>query len=273
MIDASLFALDGRRVVVTGAAGLLGREFCRALTDANATVYALDLDDEGLELVADESRAVPMRCDVTDERDVERTIADIANGGSIDALVTSAAVDPKVSENGTLTTGSDGDPATHPLEAWERTFRVNVTGTFLVARSVGRVMAGQDQGRGRGSMVTIASTYGLAAPDPRVYGWPEVEGSTRKPVDYAASKGAIVALTRALAAAYVGTGVRVNSLTPGGAYAGQDPAFVERYSARTILGRMARSEEYRGPIIFLCSDASSYMTGANLVVDGGWTAL
>jgi NAD(P)-dependent dehydrogenase (short-subunit alcohol dehydrogenase family) len=273
MTDASLFTLDDRRAVVTGAAGLLGREFCRALVDANATVYALDVDDEGLERVADECQAIPMRCDVTDEQDVEHVIAEIATGGSIDALVTSAAVDPKVDEDGAFTSGSDGNPATYPLDSWSRSLEVNVTGTFLVARCVGRVMAGQDEGRGRGSIVTIASTYGLVAPDPRLYGRPDDEGNTWKPVDYPASKGAILALTRALAAAYVGTGVRVNSLTPGGAYAGQDARFVERYSSRTIVGRMAYPEEYRGPIVYLCSDASSYMTGANLVVDGGWTAL
>jgi NAD(P)-dependent dehydrogenase (short-subunit alcohol dehydrogenase family) len=273
MTDASLFTLDNRRAVVTGAAGLLGREFCRALVGANATVYALDVDDEGLQRVADECQAIPMRCDVTDERDVEQTIADLASAGSIDALVTSAAVDPKVDEDGMLTSGSDGNPATYPLDSWSRSLHVNVTGTFLVARCVGRVMAEQDERRGRGSIVTIASTYGLVAPDPRLYGRPEAEPSAWKPIDYPASKGAILAFTRALAAAYVGTGVRVNALTPGGAYAGQDPAFVERYSSRTIIGRMARPEEYRGPIVFLCSDASSYMTGANLVVDGGWTAL
>jgi NAD(P)-dependent dehydrogenase (short-subunit alcohol dehydrogenase family) len=273
MTERSLFDLEGRRAAVTGAAGLLGRVFCRALTTAGATVHALDVDDIGLARVADECGATPRRCDVTDEADVDRAIADLAAGGDIDAVVTSAAIDPKVGDDGGLSSGSDGDPGTHALDAWESTFRVNVTGTFLVARAAARVMAAQDHGRGRGSIVTIASTYGLAAPDPRVYGWPETPGSVRKPIDYPASKGAVLGFTRALAAAYVNTAMRVNSLSPGGAHAGQDARFVERYSARTILGRMARPDEYAGPIVFLCSDASSYMTGANLVVDGGWTAL
>lgn len=273
MTERPLFDLHGRRAVVTGAAGLLGRVFCRALADAGADVLALDVDDRALAMVAEQCGATPAHCDVTDEAEVDRVIADVAAGGAIDALVTSAAVDAKVDDRGAFITGSDGDPATHPLEAWESTFRVNVTGTFLVARAVAPVMATQDDGRGRGTIVTIASTYGITAPDPRVYGWPDTPESARKPVDYPASKGAVLAFTRALAAAYSQTGVRVNSLSPGGAYAGQDPGFVERYSARTILGRMARPEEYAGPIVFLCSDASSYMTGANLVVDGGWTAL
>jgi len=273
MTGPSLFSLDGRRALVTGAAGLLGREFCRALAGAGAEVVALDLDGDGLARVADVHGATPMACDVTDEADVTRVVRELAAAGPIDALVTSAAIDPKVDDEGGFSSAGDGDPATHPLSAWEQTFRVNVTGTFLAARTVAAVMATQDDGRGRGSIVTIASTYGLTAPDPRVYGWPDDEGSVRKPVDYPASKGAVLGFTRALAAAYVGTGVRVNSLTPGGAYAGQDATFVTRYSARTILGRMARPEEYGGPIVFLCSDASSYMTGANLVVDGGWTAL
>ncbi len=272
-MTASLFDLGGRRALVTGAAGLLGREFCRALVGAGATVYALDLDEGQLAIIAEELGVTPVGCDVTDEGAVDRIVDSLAESGSIDALVTSAAIDPKVDAGGGIASGGDGDPATYALASWDQTFRVNVTGTFLMARAVARVMATQDEGRGRGSIVTVASTYGLTAPDPRVYGWPEVPGSVRKPVDYPASKGAILGLTRALAAAYVNTGIRVNSLTPGGAYAGQDSAFVQRYSARTILGRMARPEEYAGPIVFLCSDASSYMTGANLVVDGGWTAL
>ncbi len=273
MTSLSLFDLTGRRAVVTGAGGLLGREFCRALVDANATVYALDVDDRALERAADECGATPVRCDVTDEDDVEQTIARLADGGALDALVTSAAIDPKVDDAGKFASGADGDPATYPLTLWDRSLRVNVTGTFLVARAAGRVMAAQDGGAGRGSIVTVASTYGLVAPDPRLYREPGLDVPAWKPLDYPTSKGAILGLTRALAAAYTGTGVRVNSLTPGGAAAGQDDGFVERYSSRTILGRMARPEEYRGPIVFLCSDASSYMTGANLVVDGGWTAL
>jgi NAD(P)-dependent dehydrogenase (short-subunit alcohol dehydrogenase family) len=268
----SAFDLSGRRALVTGAGGLLGREFCGALVDAGATVFAMDLDDAGLARTADECGARPVRGDVTDEVAIDRIMATMASDGGIDAVVTSAALDPKVGHDGRVGSG-DGDPATYPRASWERSFEVNVTGTFLVARAAARVMAEQDDGRGCGSIVTIASTYGLVAPDPRLYETPGSPTRARKPVDYPATKGAILGLTRALAAAYTGTGVRVNSLTPGGAAAGQDPGFVERYSSRTILGRMARPDEYRGPIVFLCSDASSYMTGANLVVDGGWTAL
>jgi NAD(P)-dependent dehydrogenase (short-subunit alcohol dehydrogenase family) len=270
--NPSLFDLTGRRALVTGAGGLLGREFCGALADAGAAVFAVDVDDAALARTVDETGARPVRADVTDEGAVADVMATLADDGGLDAVVTSAALDPKVGGDGRVGSG-DGDPATYPRAAWDRSFEVNVTGTFLVARAAARVMAEQAAGQGRGSIVTIASTYGLVAPDPRLYEAPGSAGRAHKPVDYPATKGAILGLTRALAAAYTGTGVRVNSLTPGGAAAGQDAGFVERYSSRTILGRMARPEEYRGPIVFLCSDASSYMTGANLVVDGGWTAL
>jgi 2-deoxy-D-gluconate 3-dehydrogenase len=185
--------------------------------------------------------------------------------------VTSAAVDPKVDGAGGVAGGEQGFPS-YPLACWQESLLVNLTGTFLVAQAAASVMERQDGGRGRGSIVTIASTYGMTGPDQRLY----VDGGVQrsfKPLDYPTTKSGVIGFTRALAAYYRETGIRANSLTPGGAFNGQDPAFVERYASRTILGRMADPAEYRAAIAFLCSDASSYMTGANLVVDGGWTAL
>lgn len=267
----SAFDLTGRRALVTGAAGLLGREFCGALHDVGAEVFALDRPGPSLDELAASAPVTPVVCDVTDPDSVSSCVADIASGGEIDALVTSAAVDPKVDDRGGVAGGDVGFPG-YPLSCWQESLEVNLTGTFLIAQAVAGVMAGQDDGRGRGAIVTIASTYGLTGPDQRLYVEDGVQQAF-KPLDYPTTKAGVIGFTRALAAYYRDSGIRVNSLTPGGAYNGQDPGFVERYSARTIMGRMAEPCEYRAAIAFLCSDASSYMTGANLVVDGGWTAL
>jgi 2-deoxy-D-gluconate 3-dehydrogenase len=275
----AVFDMTGRRALVTGGAGLLGREFCRALVDVGASVFALDLGGERLEALAREIDVVPVVCDVTDPADVSACVDSLSREGGIDALVTSAAIDPKVDASGGVVTGTGsarevtGAFASLPLRAWEQSLTVNLTGMFLVAQAVGEVMERQDGGHGRGSIVTVASTYGLTGPDQRLYVDERGRQRSYKPIDYPTTKAGVLGFTRALAAYYRETGIRVNALTPGGAYAGQDPAFVERYAARTIVGRMADPAEYRGPIAFLCSDASSYMTGANLVVDGGWTAL
>jgi 2-deoxy-D-gluconate 3-dehydrogenase len=258
-----LFDVSGRRAIVTGGAGLLGRRFAAALVDLGATVHVLDRDgDAG----AGAGRAVPVACDITDEADVDRAIGDVAAGGPIDVLVNSAAVDPKA-DAGSSTLADTGFSG-YPLAAWKLSMDVNLTGTFLVTRAVCRVM---EQHGTPGAIVNISSTYGLAGPDQRIY--QRADGTRSfKPLDYSVTKAGMLGFTRALAAHYAGTGIRVNALTPGGAYNEHDDEFVAAYSARTMLGRMARPDEYRGAIGFLCSDASSYMTGANLIVDGGWTA-
>ncbi len=266
-----LFDLSGRRAVVTGAGGLLGREFCGALADAGATVIAVDRDHATASIACDRAEIHPLVCDVTNPEMVASAITTIAAGGKIDALVTSAGIDPKVDTEGQVSGGAV--PFIHyPAHAWAESIDVNLTGTFLVAQAVASVMEHQADGRGAGSIVTIASTYGLAGPDQRIYADATGRQRSFKPLDYATTKAGVLGFTRALAAYYQGTAIRVNALTPGGAFNGQDPAFVERYSARTILGRMADPAEYRAALVFLCSDASSYMTGSNLVIDGGWTA-
>ena len=271
-----LFDLTGRRAIVTGGAGLLGRRFAAALVDLGAEVHLLDRDGDAAAKAAGELTgpvaAQAVACDITDEADVDRAIGAIADGGPIDALVNSAAVDPKADT--ATSTLADAGFTDYPLAAWRRSMDVNLTGTFLVTRAVCRVMEGQGDGDapvGRGAIVNISSTYGLAGPDQRIY--QRADGTRSfKPLDYSVTKAGMLGLTRALAAHYAGTEIRVNALTPGGAFNEHDDEFVAAYSSRTMLGRMAQPDEYRGAIAFLCSDASSYMTGANLIVDGGWTA-
>jgi 2-deoxy-D-gluconate 3-dehydrogenase len=266
------FGLRGRVVIVTGGAGLLGSCYSHALAEAGAHAVVADIDGPAAERLASEvtgsggTRAVGIQIDVSDAASVraavERTLAEF---GRVDGLVNNAALDPKfdVAHAGSHRSSFED----FPLEAWEQALAVNVTGMFLCAQAVSRPMLQA----GRGVIVNIASTYGLVGPDQRLY---QREGQPPqfKPVTYTVSKSAAIGLTRYLATYFAGKGIRVNTLTPGGVYAGHDEEFVRRYSARTVLGRMAEKEEMSSALLFLLSDASSYMTGANLVVDGGWTA-
>jgi NAD(P)-dependent dehydrogenase (short-subunit alcohol dehydrogenase family) len=265
------FSLRGRTALVTGAAGLLGREHCFALGEAGANVIATDLDQDACdalarELAARDVPAIGVSADITDRASLERLRdATLARFGSIDVSVHNAAIDDKFDPGADLDTSRFEH---YSLDRWRRSMDVNVTGTFLCCQVLGTEMAR----RGRGSIVNVASTYGVVAPDQSLYRAPDGRQRFYKSAAYPVSKGAVVALSRYLATYWGSAGVRVNSLSPGGVEAGQDPHFVEAYSRRTPLGRMARREDYRGAVVFLASDASSYLTGFNLVVDGGWTA-
>lgn len=265
------FDLGGRTAIITGGAGLLGREFSRSLAQAGASVVVADIDDrksEGLaqELAGMGLRAFPVTVDVRQPASVAAMVAaTLREWGRVDILVNSAALDPKFEPGRGAEFSNDFEG--FPLETWNRALEVNLTGLFLCSQAVARPMLEA----GQGVMINLCSTYGLVGPDQRIY-QREGQPPQSKPVYYSVTKAGVLGLTRYLAAYYAGKNIRVNALTPGGILQDQDPKFVEEYSARTILGRMARPDEMNAALLFLASDASSYMTGANLVVDGGWTA-
>jgi 2-deoxy-D-gluconate 3-dehydrogenase len=266
------FDLSGQVAIITGGAGLLGRSHALTLASAGAAVVLADIDGEGALRVAEEVRTsgagdcLPQTTDVSDPESVRMMVkVALERFGRIDILVNNAALDPKFDPKHA---GEHGQRFENfPFKAWQETLAVNVTGMFLCAQAVAPTMT---KAR-RGVIVNIASTYGMVGPDQRLY---QRDGTPPqfKPVSYTVSKAAALGLTRYLATYFAGTGIRVNSLTPGGVFADHDDEFVQRYSARTVLGRMAQKEEISSALLFLVSDASSYMTGANLVVDGGWTA-
>lgn len=270
-----LFRLDGRVALVTGGAGLLGRRYCQALLEAGARIVIGDLDGARASALATElgeEVALGAPLDVAAEASVQATVdAAVERFGRLDILINNAAL--------TVRGGSERlSPADYfaPFEnyrraVWEQALAVNVTGMLLCAQAAGRQMLAQ----GGGVMVNVSSTYGVVAPDQRLYEGvksPYADATFNTPVSYAVTKTAVLGLTRYLATYWARRNIRVNALTPHGVYDNHDETFVKNFVYRSPLGRMARDDEYRGALLFLVSDASSYMTGTNLVVDGGWTA-
>jgi NAD(P)-dependent dehydrogenase (short-subunit alcohol dehydrogenase family) len=259
-----LFDLTGRVVVVTGGLGQLGRQFTAAVVARGARAVALDSAQPVGPPVAPGVRVI--QADVRRRDALEAALATIrAELGVPHALINGAAIDSPpdapAAENGPF--------ETYPLESWNRVMDVNVTGLMLCCQVFGAAMAEA----GRGSIVNVSSIYGLVSPDQRIYAYRAETGAPFvKPVAYSASKSALLNLSRYLATYWAPRGVRVNTLTLAGVANNQDARFLEGYCARIPVGRMARPDEYNGAVVFLCSDASAYMTGANLVMDGGWTA-
>jgi NAD(P)-dependent dehydrogenase (short-subunit alcohol dehydrogenase family) len=267
------FNLEGRVAVVTGGPGLLGKEFCQTLAEAGASVVVVDVNDKAAASTAEALTregysALGVQTDVTDRDSVFRMVeSTLKEFGRLDILVNSAALDPKF-DPAALSTRSTplGSFEDYPLEAWKAALDVNLTGPFLCCQAAARPMLEQE----KGVIINICSTYGLVGPDQRLY-QRDGQQTMYKPVYYTVTKAGVLGLTKYLATYYAGKNIRINALTPGGVFNNHDEVFLRAYSARTVLGRMADKGEMNGALLFLASDASSYMTGSNLVVDGGWT--
>ncbi|RPI94224.1 MAG: SDR family oxidoreductase [Chloroflexi bacterium] len=268
------FDLTGRVGVVTGGGGQLGSEFCRTLAEAGAAVAVVDLNASASQAAAESLtnsgyQALALPADITRPDSVQAAVEKVLSTyGRLDVLVNSAALDPKFDPDAMdkgITPGAFED---YPLDLWNAALNVNLTGMFLMTQACVKPMIAQGK---RGSVINICSTYGLNGPDQRIY-VKEGKRVAFKPIYYTVTKAGVMGFTKYLAAYYAGTEIRVNALTPGGVFNNHEEYFVKNYSAKTILGRMAKKDEMNGALLFLASDASSYMTGNNVVVDGGWTA-
>jgi NAD(P)-dependent dehydrogenase (short-subunit alcohol dehydrogenase family) len=267
------FDLEGRVAVITGGAGLLGQQHARAIASAGGTPILLDvcgpLADETAKALADEY-GVPAwgpQVDITKPQELERFLeATIARFGRVDILINNAANNPKVENRAEVNFSRFEN---FPLEQWCADISVGLTGAFLCSQVLGSEMARS----GGGVIVNVASDLALIAPDQRIYRQDRVPDHLQavKPVTYSVVKSALLGLTRYLATYWADRGIRVNAICPGGVYNGQSDDFVGKLTSLIPLGRMANLSEYQGAILFLCSDASSYMTGATLVIDGGRT--
>lgn len=271
-----LFDLSGRVAVITGGAGMLGRRHADAIAEAGGIVVIADLDLVRAEEVASEiktannAQTFATILDVTDPVSVRGTLdAVITRFGRVDILVNNAAL--TVKQGGEAYDRYFTAFEDYPLDLWNEALEVNMTGAFLCCQAFGKAM----RERGSGVILNIASDVGVVSPDHRIYegvAHPISGKAFNTPIGYAATKAAVISMTRYLATWWAPYGIRVNSLSPAGVYDGHSEDFVERLSERIPLGRMARRDEYKGAVLFLVSDASSFMTGANLLVDGGRTA-
>lgn len=265
------FCLAGKVAVITGGAGILGRRFARGLAEFGARVAIVDIDAAAAAALAEEiaheygTETCGIACNVADPASVAAMAAGVVERfGAVHVLHNNAA-----------TKGSRLEDFFAPyeevsLDAWREVMAVNLDGMFLVSQAIGRQIIRQRAG---GSIIQTASIYGILGADKRIYEGSRYLGQEiNTPAVYAASKAAVIGLGRYLATYWAEHGIRVNTLTPGGVASGQNDAFQSRYAARVPLGRMAAADELVAALIFLASDASSYVTGQNLVVDGGLSA-
>ena len=266
-----LFDLSGRVTIITGGAGLLGIQHAEVIAEAGGFPVLADINKEDAEKKAEIISgqyyvdSLGIRTDITKKSEVEALSGEVLKKfGRIDILINNAANDPKVKA------GEDSSWnrfENFPIELWNQDIAVGLTGAFLCSKVIGSEMAK----RGGGVILNISSDLGVIAPDQRIYfkeGLP-AEKQSVKPVSYSVVKHGLIGLTKYLATYWADKNIRVNAVSPGGVYTGQSPEFVKKLRNLIPLGRMANKDEYKAAILFLVSDASSYMTGANLIIDGG----
>lgn len=263
-----LFSLDEKVVVLTGGGGILGRHFASALAQYGATVVVADLNFESAKAVCQEIlndfslEAHPFELDVSSEASVKSIMEFVVDKfGRLDVLHNNAA--SKSSDLKRFFANTEE----YDMDIWHEVMEVNLKGMFLMARAAGALMARQETG---GSIIQTASIYGILSPDQRIYEGAEYMGvQINNPAVYSISKAGVVGLTRHLSTQWLGSKVRVNTITPGGVESGQNETFKKNYSNRVPMGRMADANEMVGALIYLASDASTYVTGQNVIVDGG----
>ena len=269
----NLFDVSNKKVVITGGLGQLGSSYALAFLESGARVAILDskIDQDTVGKIFGTWTGGPnlliMECNILDRAALELSLKIIIDVYGIpDVLINNAAIDSPpdalASENGPF--------ELYPETSFDNVMAVNVKGVYLVCQIIGGKMAEA----GKGSIINISSIYGMVSPDQSLYEYRRTGGETfYKPVAYSVSKSAVLNLTRYLAVYWAGKGVRVNTLTLAGVFNYQNPEFLKAYCSRIPIGRMAEPSEYSGAVLFLSSNASGYMTGSNLIIDGGWTAI
>lgn len=261
----NLFDLTNKVAIITGGAGLLGSEHAIALASQGAKIVMADFNEEKCNeacniLKEQQIQATSKFCDVTKKESWQNLRDEVINEfGKIDILINNAGF-----TNQSKSANFDASFENFPLEDWNAIMNVNLTGTFLGCQVIGQKMLEQ----GKGSIVNIASLYGVVSPNHNIYPGTGIS----QPVAYSVSKHGVVSLTKYLATLWASKGVRVNALTPGGIFNGHQGLFLDRFKSLNPIGRMSNKDELRGGIIYLASDASSHVVGHNLIIDGGWTA-
>ena len=264
-------SLNGKTAIITGGAGILGKHFSKGLASCGSHVVIVDLNKNEAEILASDltrrygQQCISIECDVSEPASVNSMVAEVVKQfGDIHVLHNNAA-----------SKSSDLEAFFAPfeeytLDQWREVAKVNIDGMFLVAQAIGKKMVEQNKG---GSIVQTASIYGMLGPDSRIYEGSSYMGhSINTPAVYSVSKAAVIGLTKYLATYWADKNIRVNCIIPGGAESGQNDTFKEKYSSRVPLGRMAQPEEMVGALLYLASNASSYVTGQNIIIDGGWSA-
>jgi NAD(P)-dependent dehydrogenase (short-subunit alcohol dehydrogenase family) len=271
-MQKNIFDIHDRVIIITGGMGQLGRQFTRSLCEAGAKVAVFDVKitrpafEQYFGKYIQSDRVMDVVVDITSRDSIEEGIRQVnLKWGVPHGLINNAAIDvppdAPVEENGPF--------ENYPAQSFDHIMAVNVKGIVLCCQVIGGQMAKE----GRGSIINICSIYGMVSPDQRIYDYRKKSGfAFYKPVAYSVSKSALLNLSRYLATYWAEKNVRVNTLTFGGVFNNQEEKFLKGYCSHVPLGRMAREDEYNGAVQFLLSDASSYMTGSNLVIDGGWTA-